>query len=133
MPEVIVAIDECRSQLSAAPPAAAAFGGPLSLIRPASVLAPQKPPRFFSKRPALVAAALAAVGLIALAAVIVIRIKTENGKTGITVETEHDVPAVTAKDELGGANRSGPRSPAIPVAQVSGVGSCGKGVPAARW
>jgi flagellar basal body-associated protein FliL len=120
MSEVIVAVDECRSQLPAGPPAGTAFSERSSVSRPTNVLAPKKRSRFFSKRP-LVAAALAAlVGLIVLAAVIIIRIKTDNDKTSITLETRHDEPASDTKHAISAASRANPQLFHVSVDRRSG-------------
>jgi serine/threonine protein kinase len=120
MSEVITAIDECRSQLPTASPAEAVFCEPSSVSRAASVLAPKRRWRFFTKRPAVVVATLAAaVGLIVLAAVIVIRIKTDNGKTNVTIETEPDGPPAEVKKQAANAEKWGLQLPEITATRVS--------------
>jgi serine/threonine protein kinase/flagellar basal body-associated protein FliL len=123
MSDVITAIDECLPQLSAVSPGGAASGGASGVSRPISLVATQKQPRFFSKHRALVGAGLAVVGLLMLAAVIVIRIKTENGTASVTIETEPDAPAAGTKKEPGAASHLDTldlRSPEVPAPHVSG-------------
>jgi hypothetical protein len=119
MSEVIAAIDECRAQLPTATPAENGFSGFSPAGRPRSVPAPKWQSRFFPNR--LVVGALAAsVGLIVLAAVIIIRVTIENGKTGVTIETDADRPAPGTKKELGGLDRLELESHGIPAARIAG-------------
>jgi serine/threonine protein kinase len=119
MSEVITAIDECRSQLPTGSSAGTVFCEPSSVSHAASVLAPKNRWRFFSKHP-LFAGLIATVGLIVLAAVIVIRIKTDNGKTNVTIETEPDGPPAEVKKQAANTEKWGLQLPDTTAIRVSG-------------